>query len=529
MPNHSTAKGEQPPANAQAAAPAIAAPAAVAAPQIIIPKRLGEAFFLPYQTAWIQDESRIKIMEKARQIGLSWATGYAVTRRKSRRGARGDAWISSSDETQARLFKEDCLGWAKVLDVACREMTENVLADGVRNSSFVLALASGCRIHCMSSNPDQQAGKRGDRVLDEFALNKHNRQLWDIAYPGITWGGCMEIISTHRGVQNLFNQLVVEAREGGNPKGISLHRVTLEDALNQGFLVKLKQKLPADHPTQGMDEAAYFDYIRAGCLTEEAFLQEFMCVPADESSAFISYDMLDACSYAANEAWETELDPAGEYFVGMDIGRTRDLTVIFVVERVAERRYTRRIIELAGQTFTAQAAAIGRYAVLPQVKRICIDATGIGRQLAEEASMRWHKVECVNFTQSSKEDMAIRLRRTMEDAALRIPRNPALFADFRAIRKETTASGATRYVGERSENGHSDRFWACALALLAAAPAGQACHIGIIGDRSTIRRRPFTEEAPAAFDPTGISRYRVSPYSYRVAQVPYFNHNPFRH
>ncbi len=92
----------------------------------------------------------------------------------------------------------------------------------------MLEFANGKRIHSMSSNPDAQAGKRGGRVLDEFALNPEPRKLWAIAYPGITWGGAMEIISTHRGSGNYFNELIREIREQGNPKNISLHRVTLQ-------------------------------------------------------------------------------------------------------------------------------------------------------------------------------------------------------------------------------------------------------------------------------------------------------------
>ena len=38
-------------------------------------------------------------------------------------------------------------------------------------------------------------------------------------------------------------------------------------------------------------------------------------------------------------------------------------------------------------------------------------------------------------------------------------------SDFRGIRKETTAAGNPRFTGERSESGHCDRFWSCALAL----------------------------------------------------------------
>lgn len=35
-----------------------------------------DTFFLPYQKRWIEDESRLKLMEKGRQIGLSLSTAY---------------------------------------------------------------------------------------------------------------------------------------------------------------------------------------------------------------------------------------------------------------------------------------------------------------------------------------------------------------------------------------------------------------------------------------------------------------------
>ena len=35
-----------------------------------------DTFFLPYQAAWIKDRSRLKLYEKSRQIGISWASAY---------------------------------------------------------------------------------------------------------------------------------------------------------------------------------------------------------------------------------------------------------------------------------------------------------------------------------------------------------------------------------------------------------------------------------------------------------------------
>ena len=202
-----------------------------------------DALLLPFQERWVKDRSRLKIAEKSRQIGWTWATAYRLVREKSLKEARNDAWISSRDDIQARLFLEDCKGFANVLQLAAQDLGESVV-DEKGHSAHVLKMATGLRINSMSSNPDAQAGKRGDRVLDEFALHPDPRKLYAIAYPGITWGGSLEVFSTHRGSGNYFNRIIREIREKGNPMGWSLHRVTLQDALEQGFLVKLQSKLP---------------------------------------------------------------------------------------------------------------------------------------------------------------------------------------------------------------------------------------------------------------------------------------------
>ncbi|MED7818300.1 terminase family protein, partial [Vibrio cholerae] len=184
-----------------------------------------EGIFLPFQSAWIKDGSRLKLMEKSRQIGLSWSGAYACVERTGAQGAQHDQWVSSRDDLQARLFIEDCKMWAKIVNLAARDLGEVMISEREKTSAYVLEFANGRRIHSMSSNPDAQAGKRGGRVLDEFALHPDPRKLWSIAYPGITWGGNLELISTHRGSNNFFNQLVREIKERGNPKNISLHTV----------------------------------------------------------------------------------------------------------------------------------------------------------------------------------------------------------------------------------------------------------------------------------------------------------------
>jgi len=428
-------------------------------------------FFLPYQAKWIKDNSKLKLMEKSRQIGLSWATAYRLVREKSKTGVKFDAWVSSRDDIQARLFLEDCKAFANVFKIAGEDLGLQVIDPERKISAYVLQFANGVRINSMSSNPDAQAGKRGDRVLDEFALHPDPRKLYAIAYPGITWGGNMEIISTHRGSFNLFNELVQEVKHKGNPKKISLHTVTLQDALDQGFLAKLKAKLReagGDDERLAMDDAAYFEMVRSGCPDDDTFQQEYMCNPQDDAAAFLSYELIASCEYKFDEKWEIDFRAGtNPLYVGVDVGRTHDLTVIWVLEKFAGCCFTRKRIELRNETFDAQEAELYAILALPNVRRCCIDASGIGRQFAERAQQRFgtYKIEPITFTGPVKEELAYPLRAAFEDKTIRIPADEFVRSDLRAVKKETTASGNIRFAADRGKNGHSDRFWAIALAL----------------------------------------------------------------
>jgi len=431
----------------------------------IFPTR--DTLLLKYQSDYVLDPAQLTLMEKARQIGISWASAYKDVRTQSQVDARLDSWVSSRDDIQARLFLEDCKSFAGLLNLAAKDLGEKVIDDD-GHSAYVLQFANGLRTHSMSSNPDAQAGKRGPRRLDEFALHPDPRKLYSIAYPGITWGGSMDIISTHRGSANFFNKLVTEIKDKGNPKKISLHTVTLQTALDHGFLYKLQSKLPTGDPRQQMDEGDYFNFVKAGCPDEESFAQEYMCVPSDDASAFLSYELIDGCKYPTGEQWETDLlDSKNPLYVGVDVGRDHDLTVIWVFEKISGINLTRRVIVLKAQTFDTQEAALYSVLALPQVRRCCIDQTGIGRQFAERAQKRFgtYKVEGLHFTGPVKEELAYPVRAAFEDRSIRIPDNQTIFSDLRGIRKETTASGNIRFAGERGKNGHCDRFWALALAL----------------------------------------------------------------
>jgi len=449
-----------------------------------------QKYFLPYQRRWILDNLPLKIIQKSRQVGVTYADAYDSVLKASAVGARLDVWISSRDQAQAKLYLEDCKYWAVFLHLAATDLGELVLDHNNSTSAYVLQFANGRRIYCLSSSPNALAGKRGHVKLDEFALHQDQRLLYRVAKPVTQWGGQLSIISTHRGVGTVFTQIIRDILESGNPMGWSLHTVQIHLAVEQGLVERINKKTGRSESRQ-----AFLQRTEAECIDKEQWDQEYCCIPADESSAFISYDMIGSCEdpslhlMAFNEIVSSLSSPGGEgrgeeahrhsfsssspfsapdtrhssLYLGVDVARKKDLCVLDLGEKIGDVMWDRLRIELHNKTFSEIEFELYRLLRLPQVKRCCIDANGLGMQLSEQARERFGwKVEPITFTAQAKEELAFGLRADFEDLRLRLVRDDKLRSDLRGIKKEVTLSGNIRFAGE-SEDSHCDRFWAKAL------------------------------------------------------------------
>ena len=177
----------------------------------------------------------------------------------------------------------------------------------------------------------------------------------------------------------------------------------------------------------------------------------------------------------------------GSLYLGVDIGRRRDLTVLWLLEAddaPAPVYWTRGILALDRQPFAAQRQALDELLALRgenlksqisdlrsvAVKRCALDATGLGAMLAEELQTKWGaRVEPVVFTQAVKETLAVRVKRLLEEGRVRLPADPAVRAALGAVKRYVTPAGHIRFDADRTEAaGHADHFWALALALAAA-------------------------------------------------------------
>jgi phage FluMu gp28-like protein len=183
--------------------------------------------------------------------------------------------------------------------------------------------------------------------------------------------------------------------------------------------------------------------------------------------------------------------PQRSCYLGVDIGRKRDLTVLWLLEEEnpegpAEARtyVTRGVRTLDRQPFAQQRAVLDELLALRaesqisnvrfEIRRCAVDASGLGAMLAEELAAQWGaRVEPVVFTAAVKEALAVRVKRLLEERRLKIPYDPAIRAALGAVKRFVTAAGNVRFDAERTEAaGHADHFWALALALHAAEEPG---------------------------------------------------------
>ena len=209
---------------------------------------------------------------------------------------------------------------------------------------------------------------------------------------------------------------------------------------------------------------------------EQLFRQEFGCEFLDEATAFLTYEMIARCEDASLESsidYATLRNNKNDLFAGVDIGRRHDRTVIWLLERDGETLVTRGIWILAQTSFREQYEALRRVLMLPGLRRCCIDAGGLGMQLAESATEDFggHRVEGLTFTGAVKAQLAGGLRIGVEDGLIRIPVDESIRNDWHSIQRTITPAGHIRYDAQRTAAGHGDRFWAAALAVHAAEAA----------------------------------------------------------
>lgn len=493
-----------------------------------ITETLGPALqLLPYQRRWVEDNSPLKIVVKARQIGYSFAASIRAVLECLKRKI---TWIFlSKGERQSRLLMEKVQEHVQscgILAQAC----ESTFFEGTLIKQLEVRFSNGSVIYGLPANPDTARGYSGNVILDEFAFHSEANKIYAALFPTITRGYSIEVISTPNGQQGKFYEIAKAAglaelgdreiwssgeQRATEPDGSAVHpisrapdrpiwsghRVDIHEAIRQGLKIELQ-------------------VLRAGCDDETSWQQEYCCQFISTAENFIPPALLAQCVSAeaardcppqflasaphrrTDSRFPELRAPNSEFYLGIDIGRHHDRTVFWLDEfqvsdsilqsgkgsgrgEAADNSHktadtlplaVARLVRTFSNTPFAEQLDFARELLSlrgpdghPLVRRACIDSTGMGAPLAESLQREFGpRVEPVTFTAAVKEDMAYRVKRRLEQRLDLLPDAPEIARAFGAVKKLVTAAGNTRFDAERTDAGHADEFWAKALADLAA-------------------------------------------------------------
>ena len=453
---------------------------------------------LPYQVRWIADSSAVKVAEKSRRVGITWAE--AADAALSAAAAAGmDTWYLGYNRDMAREFVETAAAWARQFNKAAHAIEEIAIDDERRDLlAYRIRFASGHKIVALSSRPSNLRGKQGRAVIDEAAFHENLPELLKAALAFTMWGGAVRVISTHNGADNPFNELVNDIRASRRP--FSLHRVTLEDALDEGLYYRICQKAGLRYSAD-----AERDW-RARIFAEygDAANEELLCVPRASGGAFLSSMLIEHRMRAgapvlrwdaapefgdqpeeyrcktAREWCERNLDPVLGRLenlmssFGEDFGRSGDLSVFWPMQIGNDLvRRTPFVVELRRVPFRQQEQIL--FYMLDRLPRLiggALDARGNGQYLAEVARQRYGaRIEQVMLSAQWYRENMPRYKAAFEDGTIELPRDAEILADHRALEMD---NGYAHVPERRDQKGrHGDAAIAAALAFYASSIRSQ--------------------------------------------------------
>ncbi|MDO6488242.1 hypothetical protein Q4503_11055 [Colwellia sp. 6_MG-2023] len=458
---------------------------------------------LGYQKRWLADKSPLKIAEKSRRTGLTWAEAAdaVLDASKSKAAFGTNHFYVGSNKEMAREFIDACAMWAKAFDKAAGDIREEIFIDegkdGKEILTFAIHFASGFKIQALSSNPSNLRGMQGNVTIDEAAFHERLAEVLKAALALTMWGAKVRLISTHNGTDNLFNNIIQDSRAG--KKRYSVHRITLDDACSEGLYQRICQ-IKKESWSQAKEDEWKANLLN-DTATEEDALEEYSCVPKQGGGVYIKRILVDSAmtkgipiirftadkdflSWSAQhkaiqyKEWIAELTPHIKalntdlnHVFGEDFARKGDLSVFVPLQ--INKDLTKRVpflLEMSNLTYDAQKKLLFYIGDrLPRLQGMAFDATGNGGYLAEAAAERYgtDMVEQVMLNDKWYMEWMPKLKAEFEDFNLQIPRHQDIQDDMAQIKMSNGIpkidKGSTKGTDGRQRHGDAAVGFAMAI------------------------------------------------------------------
>jgi len=445
----------------------------------------------PYQQRWIDDPSRGCFAVKAARIGFSYATGLRRLLKKGGLLERENktCTVLSASKAQSNEFVETVQKNIQMIG-ATAQLFEEPFLDIEGESSITqsrIQLPNGSRFIALPANPRTARGYPGDAVLDEYAHHEDSYSIWAAIIRQIALGNEIDVLSTPNGEQGKYFDVAKElgvtdgVAPSPNPKRVGIwssHWVDVHLAVAEGCPINIEE-------------------MRELIKDNDTFAQEFMCVFLQARGAWLPVELIAA---AEDDGATVELPlnfaPIGPLYAGIDVGRVRDATLLWLDEKIGDVAWTRMVLRLHSKPFPLQHSILTPFTEM--TTRTAMDSTGMGIALYDYLNKSCPgRVMGVSFAGTNdngvrlKTDLAIRIKRNFEKGKSRIPHDNDIRQELMAIKREATSSGVTFDAprieldsavaggGKKKVFSHAEAFWAKALADLAAESAPAAAFTGI--------------------------------------------------
>ena len=461
--------------------------------------------FRSYQQAAFWDHSTKSLIEHwSRQIGKSYTYAAWAVDRLLRHPGRLVTVLSNSRENGAEFVekaREVCRKLGQAVEIESNQdeldgeagISEDLKYENMRYEVRVTVNGLVGRIKVLAANPRTARGFSGDLILDEFAFHEDSAAIWEAAEPIISSNAdfLCRILSTGNGKRNTFYQLIAEGR-------MRYRRIRRSDAWATGEL-KIYSQLdgheitPEEARAQSNDKRAYDQNYECSFENE--------CTPLLTEAAITAAERAELAECVERQHWTAAAlgrmaALTGTLVAGLDVGRSRDLSVLTVIlkEEGSEARRVVGMLEMDNVRLPEQQRELDLLCGLANFGGVEIDMTGLGLGLFEYAETRHGsgKVRGVHFgateavglaqkvegrkavTARVTEIMATALVKVFEERQIEIPADARLRDDLRKPEKMTSPGGRVSIAASRDSDGHADRFWSLALALRAASRAEAA-------------------------------------------------------
>lgn len=505
--------------------------------------------FMEHQSEWVADDADVKVCEKGRRTGVTWAEAHDCTLiAAAARSAGGDNVFYIGDTKDKGLeFCGYVAHFAKFIegnsvDIWEGETVVEYVDDDERVieriASFTVRFKSGFRVSALASRAPVIRGLQGVVVIDEAAYHANVKSVLEACLALLIWGGRIRIISTHNTVMNAFYELIKDIMAGVFP--FSHHHITFDDAVRNGLYIRYCMRNGIKPTDEGKE--AWYTKIRSSYGNRvEAMREELDVIPREGEDTMLPMAWIEACMKQDYKVvrWEAPepgfldwpedareahmklwlLENVDPLFELIEPGRSTAIGGDFAL-RVDKSSYSvgyearnlalhvAFILEMSVCPYAQQKQAlfyIGKRLQKMRMRQIILDANGNGMPLAQEARQKFGKERVIELTASDAwyKEWSPQFREAFEQRMIFMPADTDTKGDLKLIQRSPTGvykvPSNIRNEGTNGGKRHADN----AVSIM-------NCYVAIKADIAPIEFESTGEqrETMNAFQEDGDSSYR---------------------